>query len=141
MWGSMEIDGYAFCLGLKSLSDRYSLKSETLYSLTYLIERAGLRSKFGTKSAERFSLEIRSLAELIDMFYTRKASDTFDKVYALLGMASDDPGKADIQPDYGIYWEELFQKLVKFVLGIYVSVDTSDHSMGTIIKSKGCILG
>jgi hypothetical protein len=36
------------------------------------------------------------------MFHTRQASDPRDKVYALLGMSSDDPGKADLQPDYEI---------------------------------------
>jgi hypothetical protein len=88
---------------------------------------------------EKFSLEIRSLAELIDMFHTRQATDTRDKVYALLGMSSDDPEMACLQPDYKISWEELFQQLVKFVLGKVVSVKTS--SQRAVIKSKGCILG
>ena len=107
--GSVEIDGYAFCLGLKSLKLTYTTSPElqTLPSVTYLIERAGLRSKYTTNLPERFSLNIRCLAELIDMFHTRKASDVHDKVYALLGMSSDDPGKA------GLRW--------------------------SVIKSKGCI--
>ncbi|KAH9211013.1 heterokaryon incompatibility protein-domain-containing protein [Leptodontidium sp. 2 PMI_412] len=141
MCGSMEIDGYAFCLGLKSLKLSYTSSPElqTLLSITYLIERAGLRSKYTTDSLERFSLNVRNLAELIDMFHTRKASDVRDKVYALLGMSSDDPGKAGLQPDYNISWEELFQQLVKFVLGKDVSVETS--SQRAVIKIKGCILG
>lgn len=91
MCGSMEIDEYAFCLGLKSLKLSYSASSDLqslLSSTIYLIERAGLRSKHTTNSPERFSLEIRRLAELIDMFHTRKASDVRDKVYGLLGMSS-----------------------------------------------------
>ena len=73
------------------------------------------------------------------MFHTREASDVHDKVYALLGMSSDDPDKAGLQPDYKISWEELFQQLVKFFLGKVVSMETS--SQRAVIKIKGCILG
>jgi hypothetical protein len=34
------------------------------------------------------------------MFHTRQASNPRDKVYVLLGMSSDDPYKAGLQPDY-----------------------------------------
>ncbi|PQE14256.1 hypothetical protein CJF31_00006829 [Rutstroemia sp. NJR-2017a BVV2] len=68
------------------------------------------------------------------------ASLAVDKVYALLGMSSDDPGAADLLPDYEISWEKLFKKLVKFILGKDVSVETG-HSQRAVIKSKGCILG
>jgi hypothetical protein len=139
MCGSIEIDGYVFCLGLKSLRLSYTASPElqTLPSVIYLIERAGLRSKY-TKT---FSLNIRWLAGLIDMFHTRKASEVHDKVYALLGMSSDDPNKAGLRPDYEISWKELFQKLVKFVLGKDISVETSDCTQRAVIKSKGYILG
>jgi hypothetical protein len=141
MCGSATIDGYAFCLGVKSLKLSYTASPElqTLPSVIYLIERAGLRSKYTANLPERFSLEIRSLAELIDMFHTRQATDTRDKVYALLGMSSDDPEKAGLQPDYQISWEELFQQVVKFVLGKDISVNTS--SQRAVIKCKGSILG
>jgi hypothetical protein len=141
MCGPIEIDGYAFCLGLKSLELSYadSPELQTLPSVTYLIEQAGLRSIYTTNSPERFSLDIRRLAELVDMFHTREASDPRDKVYALLGMSSDDASKAGLQPDYKISWEELFQQLVKFILGKDISVKTS--SQRAVIKSKGCILG
>ena len=143
MCGSTEIDGYAFCLGVKSLKLSYaaSLKLHSLPSVTYLIERAGLRSKYIANSPKRFSLEIRSLAELIDMFHTREASDIRDKVYALLGISSDDPSEAGLRPDYTASWRELFQQLVKFVLSKDISVDTSDDSRMAVIKTKGCILG
>src|SRR4051794_25759894 len=118
MCGSTEMDGYAFCLGLKSLKLSYadSPELQTLPSVTYLIERAVLRSKYTTNSPERFSLNIRCLAELIDMFHTRKATEVRDKVYALLGMSSDDPGEAGLRPDYEVPWKDLFQQLVKFIL-------------------------
>ncbi|KAF4624060.1 hypothetical protein G7Y89_g14116 [Cudoniella acicularis] len=145
MCGSTEIDGYAFCLGLKSLRTPQKLSYiaspglQSLPSLANLIERAGVRPKHITKLRGRYSLEIRSLAELVDMFHTRQASDYRDKVYALIGMSSDDPSKAGLQPNYKISWEELFQKLVEFVLGKDVFVETSGQR--AVIKSKGCILG
>jgi hypothetical protein len=141
MCGSTTIDGYAFCLGVKSLKLPYTAFPElqTLPSVIYLIERAGLWSKYTANLPEKFSLEIGSLAELVDMFHARQATDTHDKVYALLGMSSDDPEKAGLQPDYKISWEELFQQLVKFFLGKVVSVETS--SQRAVIKIKGCILG
>jgi ankyrin repeat protein len=139
----MEIDGYAFCLGVNTLGLSYTTSPElrTLPSVIYLIERAGLRSKHIANLPEVFSLNICCLAELIDMFHTRKASNIHDKVYALLGMSSDDPDKAGLRPDYEISWKTLFQKLVKFVLGKYVSVETSDYAQRAVIESKGCILG
>jgi len=146
MCGSTEIDGYAFCLGLKSLRKSQKLsyaafpKLHSLSSLTDLIEQAGLRPKYTASSLERYSLEIRPLVELVDMFRSRQASDLRDRVYALLGMSSDDPGKASLQPDYTISWEALFQQFVnKFFLGKGIPVEISRQRV--VIKSKGCILG
>ena len=143
MCGSTEIDGPAFCLGVNSLKLSYTASPElqTLPSVTYLIGRAGLRSKYTANVLERFSLEIRSLAELVDMFHTREATDVRDKVYALLGMSSDNLEGADLRPDYEISWKELFQKFIKFVLGKAVSVEISDRAQRAAIKSKGCALG
>ena len=141
--GPIEIDGYAFCLGLKLLDLPYTASPElhSVPSLIYLIERAGLRPKYTANSLGRFSLEIRYLAELIDMFHTRKATDVRDKVYALLGMSSDNSSEINLQPDYNVSWKELFQQVVKLILGKDVSVETSDHSQRAMINSKGYILG
>jgi hypothetical protein len=108
MCGSTEIDGYAFCLGLKSLQKSHKLsytassELQSLTLLTDLIKRAGLWPKYTTNLLERYSLEIRSLAELVNMFYTRQAFNPCDKVYALLSMSSDDPSKAGLEPNYKI---------------------------------------
>ena len=112
---------------------------QSLSSITNLIEQAGLRPKHIPNSLERYSLEIGPLAELIDMFHTRQASESRDQVYALRGMSLDDPSKATLQPDYTISWGKLFEKLVKFVLGQDAFVETSSQRL--MIKSKGCILG
>ena len=58
------------------------------------------------------------------MFHTRQASDVRDKVYALLGMSSDNPDEAGLLPNYEVSWKNLFQQLVKFVLGKDISVET-----------------
>ncbi|KAF7886341.1 hypothetical protein EAF00_010444 [Botryotinia globosa] len=141
MCGSKTIDGYAFCMGVKFLELPYKHFPglQTLPSVVDIIERAGLRAKLRANLPERFSLEIRSLAELIDMFHTRQATDRRDKVYALLGMCSDDPEKAGLQPNYEISWEDIFQQVVQFILGKYVSVKTSSERV--VIQCKGVILG
>ena len=75
------------------------------------------------------------------MYHTHEATVLHDKVYALLGMSSDDPSDSGLSPDYKVSWEELFQRLVKFLLGRQVSVKTWAGTDMAVIKSKGCILG
>jgi hypothetical protein len=50
MCGSVEIDGDAFCVGLKLLKLPYTTSPhlQSVLSLTYLIERAGLQLKYIT---------------------------------------------------------------------------------------------
>lgn len=75
------------------------------------------------------------------MYHTHKATKQHDKVYALLGMSSDDLSEAGLMPNYGLPWEELLRRLTKFLLYEKVSVETwSDREMA-VIKSKGCVLG
>jgi hypothetical protein len=104
--------------------------------VTYLIRGAIFRPKYTT------SLSVGlSLAELIDMYHTHKATMWHDKVYALLGMSSDDPNTAGLLPDYAVPWEKLFQRLIKYILFEGVSVETWGEREIAIIKSKCCILG
>jgi ankyrin repeat protein len=44
-------------------------------------------------------------------------------------------------PDYGVPWEELLQRLAKFLLPKKISVETWRDREIVVIKSKGCILG
>ena len=78
----------------------------------------------------------------MDMYHAHKATNHHDKVYALLGMSSDDLSKIDLLPDYRVPWEELLQRLVKYLLYEKISMETwgGDREI-TVIKSKGCILG
>ncbi|RYP16795.1 hypothetical protein DL765_004908 [Monosporascus sp. GIB2] len=141
--GPAEIDGYAFCLGLSALELSYKTCPELqplIYTATYLIRDALFRPRRSTQSG-RFSLHIRPLSELVDMYHTRKATEHHDKVYALLGMSSDDPSGAKLSVNYKISWGQLFQQLIHFILSKRVSVDTWDDEEIAIIKGKGCILG
>jgi len=148
-----EMDGYAFCLGWNALKlpPKEPGTESRIRSTAYLIKGAVLRPKYLTNRSDRFSLQIRSLGELMDMYHDRKASDLRDKVYALLGMSSDLPfGKTPdfpdgITPDYDISWEKLFSHLVKSLVGEQATVTTGDEKDGeeeiVIIKNKACVLG
>ncbi|RYP74314.1 hypothetical protein DL770_007624 [Monosporascus sp. CRB-9-2] len=143
MCRSAEIDGYAFCSGLNASKLAFQdldIQSR-IRSATYLIKGAIFRPKYATSPSDRFSLNIRPLGELMDMYHNRKANDRRDKVYALLGMSSDDYIPAGLSPDYKILWRDLFHRLVRFLLGKQVSVETWEEKEIAVIKSKGCILG
>lgn len=143
MCGSMEIDGYAFCLGLRSYAfmDSNLQLQGLINSVIYLIEGAIFRPGFVTTSSGRSSLDISTLGELIDMYHTREATEHHDKIYALLGMSIEDLSKASLSPDYGLPWEELFRNLVKFLLHDDVSVEILAPKETALIKSQGYILG
>ncbi|KAK4210099.1 ankyrin repeat-containing domain protein [Rhypophila decipiens] len=109
--GRAELDGFPFCLGLDKFRGPLSRRQD-LFSLvssaTYLIRDAIFRSRDPRQlqSNSPFSLSIGPLCGLLDMFRTRKATNPLDKVYALLGMTSDDPGEASLLADYDISWGE-----------------------------------
>jgi hypothetical protein len=100
MCGLTEIEGHAFCSGLQSLELSYEacLDLQNLVrSVTYLIRGAIFRPKYAHAPSPPgvFTLGIRPLGELIDMYHTHKATDLRDKIYALLGMSSDNPSEAN----------------------------------------------
>jgi hypothetical protein len=74
------------------------------------------------------------------MYHTRKATERRDKVYALLGMSSDDPSIAGLSANYEISWGQLFQRLINF-FSEQVSTDTWDDKEIAVIRGKGCVLG
>lgn len=94
-----------------------------------------------SRPSGRFSLHIRPLGELIDMYHAHEATERRDKVFALLGMSSDDPDAIGIFPNYKIPWRQLFQQLVKFLLGGEVSVKTWAETEMAVIEGKGVALG
>lgn len=75
------------------------------------------------------------------MYHTRKATIPLDKVYALLGMSSDDPYAAGLEADYKSSWKDLFEKLIRFCLSPEMSVSTWDGNEVAVIEAKGDIIG
>ncbi|KAH7230663.1 heterokaryon incompatibility protein-domain-containing protein, partial [Fusarium redolens] len=142
--GPTEIDGYAFCLGLSALKLSYETHPDLrplIRSVSYLIRGAVFRHRCAISRSGRFSLDIYHLGGLVDMYHTRQATDRRDKVYALLGMSSDDHSIAGLSANYEISWGRLFQQLVNFFFSERVSVDTWDDKEIAVIKGKGCVIG
>ncbi|KAH8893202.1 hypothetical protein GQ53DRAFT_592027, partial [Thozetella sp. PMI_491] len=143
--GSTEIDGYAFCLGLSVLNLFYQKSSDLMISpIAYLIRGAPFRPQYESSKINRlnrFSLNLHPLVELVNMYHTYKATDPRDKVYALLGMSSDDPSTTGLLANYETPWKEVFRKLINFCLSNQVSVDTWDDKEVAVIQGKGCVLG
>ncbi|KAI1428568.1 heterokaryon incompatibility protein-domain-containing protein [Xylaria sp. FL1777] len=146
-YGHAEMDGYVFCSGLDALNLSYKTSPDfqsLILPAVYLIRGAIFRSRYKRDDinvSSTFSLRIRPLAELVDMYHARKATNRLDKVYALLGMSSDDPSEAGLLVNYNTSWGEIFRKLVKFSLSDQVSVDTWDDEEVAIIEGKGYVLG
>ena len=142
--GPTEIDGYAFCSGLEFLKGFRGTHLDLqglIRSVTYLIRGAIFRSKYVSRKPGRVSLDICPLGELVDMYHTHEATNRHDKIYALLGMSSDNLSAAGLSPDYRVSWKELLQQLVKFLLSKQVSVKTWNDREMAIIDSKGYVLG
>ncbi|KAK7224257.1 hypothetical protein V2G26_012260 [Clonostachys chloroleuca] len=148
--GRTEIDGFAFCSGLSALKISYGTNQSLgniIPTMAYLIRGAVFRPRYEgheTSQLGRFALNIRPLSQLVDTFHTRQATDPRDKIYALLGMSSDDSDDLDnagLSPNYQMPWKEVFRNLVKFSTSDQMSVTVWDDKEVAIIKGKGCILG
>ncbi|KAF5519364.1 Heterokaryon incompatibility protein 6, OR allele [Colletotrichum aenigma] len=86
-----------------------------------------------------FSLGIRALGELIDLYHTRNATDRRDKIYALLGTSTD--AYPELKPDYRISWKDLFCRLVRTFVPEAASVSTWNGCETAFIQTKGRVLG
>ncbi|KAF2994963.1 hypothetical protein E8E13_002997 [Curvularia kusanoi] len=145
MCGPTEIDGYAFCLGVDLFDWGFNAHADSknlARSVTYLIRGAIFRPSFSISRSGRSSLDIRPLGELIDMYRTHEATVRHDKLYALLGMSTDDLGQTKLMPDYSLRWGEIFKQLIKYLLpeNISVKIEEVDQELA-VIKSKGCVFG
>ncbi|KAN0083077.1 HET domain containing protein [Elaphomyces granulatus] len=123
MCGPTEIDGYAFCLGIDSLKGSHLDLQSLVCPVIYLIRGTIFRPDYSMGRSGRSSLDICPLSELIDMYHAHEAARRHDKVYALLGMSSDNLSKVNLSPDYEIFVEAWGDREI------------------AVIKSKGCILG
>jgi len=146
--GSPEIDGYVFYAGLDKLNLAYHTRPNNLQSLipsiTPLIRDAIFRQREGpSQPPGRFSLRIRPLGELVDLYHTRNATDPRDRVFALLGMSSDDfmSSTVELTADYAASWKFAFRKLLQFSLSQEIAVETWDEHNIAVIRGHYCLLG
>ncbi|KAK1757047.1 heterokaryon incompatibility protein-domain-containing protein [Echria macrotheca] len=146
---STEIDGYAFCLGLEAALRSASLRGTWLEtdlenmarSAVYLIGASVVRDRRVKSRSDRFSLDVCSLAELLDLYHDRSATDQRDKVFALLGMSSDDKIPDSLLPQTDVTWRELFSRLVRSLVGQEANVQTWDTEELAVANTRGRILG
>jgi hypothetical protein len=140
MCGSMRIDGYAFCLGLPSLLPYEDIPNH-IRSVTYLMRGSIFRPKYSLNATGGVSLDIRPLGELMDMYHTHEATERHDKVFALLGMSSDNPSTAGLSPSYKTPWDDLMAQVVRFILGEQVFIQTWANQQAAVVFAKGYVIG
>ncbi|KAK6811937.1 hypothetical protein RU639_012185 [Aspergillus parasiticus] len=139
MCGPMEMNGYAFISGLQSLEvlrTAHPKLQGLVQSAYYLIKDAVFRPsyRFNTRGT-------LSIGELIDMYHTRHASCLHDKVYALLGICSDDPSTDALRPNYRLPWNKVFERVIKHIISPGISVKTWPDREAAAIRGKGYMLG
>ncbi|KAK3339679.1 hypothetical protein B0T25DRAFT_618214 [Lasiosphaeria hispida] len=144
-----------FCLGLRNVFDAqphagedtidpHSLSTALKYNaepIIDLIRRVMLKREPTKTRAGHFSLNVRPVAELLDSFHDREASDNRDKLFVLLGMSSDGHIPSNLLPNYEADWSQLFAHLVHFLFGSSASVKTAPDTEVAVIQAKGWVLG
>ncbi|KAL2802430.1 heterokaryon incompatibility protein-domain-containing protein [Aspergillus granulosus] len=149
--GSTQVEGHAFCQALSSPAFQLALQESSarlqglIQSVVPLIEGATFRFKnvgvSNLLAGEPFSLRIRPLGELIEMYHTRDATMPADKVFALLGMSSDNPIGGGLLPDYTISFGEVMKRAVRFLLGPQVSIKSWTDVQMAVIEGYCHIIG
>lgn len=136
MCGPTEIDGHAFCEGLKRIGDDLL---DIPYELLFLMEGAIFRPRHLSRKRGRYSLATCSLGTLVDMYHDYGATKPHDKVYALLGMCSDNIDGTGLEPNYRLPWEVLIQRLVAYLIGSHPRVLPTTNGEAVVIQSKAII--
>jgi hypothetical protein len=106
-----------------------------------LIQGATFRPRLGSSKAEKESLDISSLGELIDKYHKHEATKHHGKTYALLGMASNSDRHADLMPDYNPPWSELLEKVIRPIMGDRIKVFIWHDKQRAEIYGKGHVRG
>ncbi|OJJ29918.1 hypothetical protein ASPWEDRAFT_46662 [Aspergillus wentii DTO 134E9] len=135
--GRDEMNGSAFCSGLGNLNLTYEEPElqGIIQSATYLIGEACLRP-IGMSASNSLSI-----AQLVDMYHTHQATICHDKIYALLGLCSDDLKEAGLVPDYATPWNDVFRQLIQYILPGAISINTWVDRQVAFIKGKVYSLG
>ncbi|KAJ5640280.1 uncharacterized protein N7484_008142 [Penicillium longicatenatum] len=133
--GPIEVNGYAFCEGLGRLPLPVSAW-ERMRPVIHLIRGAIFRPQYQLHSRGDYSV-----GQLMDMYRFHDATVPHDKLYALLGLCSDDPNAPGLKPNYRLPWHEVFAQVVAYILSRDCAVETWPEQDTAVIKGQGCILG
>ncbi|GES61681.1 HET-domain-containing protein [Aspergillus terreus] len=144
--GFIDLDGYTFSAGLRALDRQYPgliVLRRAVAPVVYTVGRAIFRPRATpcSSSTRSFSLNIRPLGELIEMYNRHEATERQDKIFALLGMSVDNPMAAGLVPNYTLRWAEVFSQTIAFLLGGDVSAQTWEGHELAIIEGKGLVIG
>ncbi|KAJ5651559.1 uncharacterized protein N7484_005282 [Penicillium longicatenatum] len=144
--GFVELDGYTFNAGLKALGNQYPglmVLQRLVAPVIYIVGRAIFRPRTmqSASAPGSFSLNMRPLSEMIEMYNRHEATVRHDKIFALLGMSSDNPISAGLIPNYALRWTEVLRQTIVFLLGSGVSAQTWENRELAIIEGKGLAFG
>lgn len=141
------MDGLAFCAGLDASKPSYSkhaLLRTLIPPITYLMRHVHSWPRSAPSTSSPFSLQIRPLPHLVDLYHTRNATKMIDKVYGLLGMCTGAPG-TESQPflaDYGAHWRDVFRQLIRLSIPGTLHIDIRGEKESVAeIRVKGRIIG
>lgn len=87
------------------------------------------------------SFNVLPLGDLLRLFQGHEATDKRDKIYALLGLSSDNDVSPQLRPDYTKSWSTLFQQVIEHVLGSSPLVKTDNDTEQAVIFESGSVLG
>lgn len=77
----------------------------------------------------------------MSMYHNLNATHRHDRVFALLGMATDDIGKARLLTDYSVPWDELFRRLLYSLCGAKIHIQTWPNNDKAEISGLGGVIG
>lgn len=145
--GNVELTGATLVTGLnipelRALWADDSYLQNTIDAVTKLMGWTVLRRLSSPLSGSTSvpSLGIAPLTELLETFHTWKSSDQRDKIYALLGLSSDN-AVSNLRPDYTKSWKVVFQEVISWILVSPSFIDTWEEREQAIITIYGSPLG
>ena len=132
--GLAQVNGYSFCEGLSRL--KLSLLPDHVLTVIPLVRSSIIRPRNSRKLPGNLPL-----GELIDMYHTHFATVPHDKIYALLGLCSDDLKTPCLRPNYRLAFSAVVKQIVNYIfMGNHTVAVLSDTNIA-VIKGKGWILG
>ncbi|ETS85945.1 hypothetical protein PFICI_03970 [Pestalotiopsis fici W106-1] len=141
--GRSLMDGYAFSMAANRVNlwlqtqDRGQSQElhETIQDVAYLIQGSIFRPPYHGPGT--LPEGMGHFKQMIDLFHSREATKIHDKIFALLGMSSNDMSTSGLLPDYTIPFKHLFERLVKFVISDRLLVECQQDRPLAVIKATG----